>query len=49
MVKIKNVLVRFYTYIIYTDIGYDINKLPEGKLGFDLYKVNVEQIKSEIK
>jgi glycosyltransferase involved in cell wall biosynthesis len=33
---------------IYTNIGYDIKNLPQGKLGFELHKVDIEQIKNEI-
>jgi len=33
---------------IYTPEGYDTKNLPYGKLGFDLHKVNVDKIKSEI-
>lgn len=33
---------------IYTPEGYDIKNLPQGQLGFDLYKVDIERIKSQI-
>jgi hypothetical protein len=33
---------------IFTTDGYDTKNLPQGKLGFELHKVNVDKIKSEI-
>lgn len=33
---------------IYTNIGYDIKNLPQGKLGFELHKVDIEKIKKDI-
>jgi len=33
---------------IYTEIDYDIKNLPQGKLGFDLYKIDIEKIKKDI-
>lgn len=33
---------------IYTHDGYDIKNLPEGNLGFELYKVDIDKVKSEL-
>lgn len=33
---------------IYTNNGYDTKNLPQGKLGFELHKVNIDKIKSEL-
>ena len=36
------------TFDIFTEEGYSIKSQPNGKMGFDLHKVNIEQIKSEL-
>jgi hypothetical protein len=36
------------TFDIFTENGYDIKNLPNGKLGFDLHVVNLETIKKTI-
>jgi glycosyltransferase involved in cell wall biosynthesis len=33
---------------IFTEHGYDIKSQPNGKMGFDLHKIDVEKIKSEV-
>jgi len=36
------------TFDIFTENGYDIKNLPNGKLGFDLHVVNLEAIKKTV-
>lgn len=33
---------------IFTEHGYDIKYQPNGKMGFDLYKINIDNIKNEV-
>ena len=36
------------SFDIYTESGYNIRNLPNGKLGFELHRVDIEKIKREI-
>ena len=36
------------TFDIFTEHGYDIKSQPNGKMGIDLHKINIDKIKQEV-